>query len=53
MSALEPAPQLLISVQAPTEVRDALQAGVDFIDVKDPRRGSLGAPSLDTLAAVV
>ena len=53
MSALETAPQLLISVQTPTEVRDALQAGVDFIDVKDPRRGSLGAPSMDTLAAVV
>lgn len=37
---------LLVSVRSGREAALALQAGVHLIDVKDPRRGSLGAASL-------
>jgi (5-formylfuran-3-yl)methyl phosphate synthase len=46
-------PRLLASVVDPAEAAMALRAGADVIDVKDPRRGSLGACSLDVLRAVV
>lgn len=36
--------RLLLTVTAPVEVATALEGGADLVDVKDPRRGSLGAP---------
>ena len=36
------APQLLVSVRSAREAAVAVEAGVDLIDVKEPRRGSLG-----------
>jgi (5-formylfuran-3-yl)methyl phosphate synthase len=36
--------QLLVSVRDATEAEIALNCGVDVIDVKEPARGSLGAP---------
>lgn len=36
---------ILISVVRPGEVIEALSGGADIVDVKDPSRGSLGAPS--------
>jgi len=35
--------RLLVSVRSATEARDALDAGVDLVDLKEPRRGALGA----------
>ena len=43
---------LLISVTNADEAGLALAGGADVIDVKQPRRGALGAPSLRALAAV-
>lgn len=37
--------KLLLTVARPPEVRVALCAGADLVDVKDPSRGSLGRPS--------
>jgi len=37
--------QLLVSVRSAEEAVLALEAGVDVVDVKEPRAGSLGAPS--------
>ena len=34
---------LLVSVRSAAEARIALEAGADLIDVKEPRRGALGA----------
>lgn len=46
-------PWLLASVIDPEEAAVALRSGADVIDVKEPRRGSLGACSLPVLRAVV
>jgi uncharacterized protein (UPF0264 family) len=35
-------PRLLVSVRNVDEARDALAGGADLIDIKEPRRGSLG-----------
>jgi uncharacterized protein (UPF0264 family) len=43
---------LLISVTNADEAELALAGGADVIDVKQPRRGALGAPSPRSLAAV-
>ncbi len=45
--------RLLISVRNAVEARDALSAGADLIDVKDPARGSLGAAGPDAVVEVV
>ena len=45
--------KLLVSVVNAAEARTALDAGADLIDVKDPTRGSLGAPDLATIRSVV
>ena len=39
-------PQLLVSVRDAAEARIAIDEGVRLIDVKEPRGGSLGAPSI-------
>ncbi len=44
---------LLVSVRDLDEARIALAAGVDLIDVKEPRRGSLGAASAEVWRSVV
>ncbi len=38
-------PRLLLSIRDPQEAAVALQAGADFIDIKNPEVGSLGRPS--------
>ncbi len=45
--------RLLVSVVSAEEARRALAGGADIIDVKDPREGALGAPSLRVLSEVV
>lgn len=46
------APQLLVSVQSADEAAMALAAQVDWIDLKDPTAGSLGAPARQVAQAV-
>ena len=45
--------RLLVSVRDALEARVAMGAGVDLIDVKEPRRGSLGRASNSVVAAVL
>ncbi|HEY2840713.1 MAG TPA: (5-formylfuran-3-yl)methyl phosphate synthase [Pirellulales bacterium] len=45
--------RLLISVRDCQEARAALDAGADLIDVKEPRRGALGAVDPETLRQIV
>jgi (5-formylfuran-3-yl)methyl phosphate synthase len=45
--------KLLISVRNAAEAQLAIDAGADLIDVKEPRRGSLGAVDPNTLEAIV
>jgi uncharacterized protein (UPF0264 family) len=45
--------RLLVSVRSVEEARIALHAGVDLIDFKEPRRGSLGAVDASTAAAII
>jgi uncharacterized protein (UPF0264 family) len=49
----EPSAQLLVSVRSAAEARAALAGGAHLIDVKEPRRGSLGRASDATIAEVV
>jgi (5-formylfuran-3-yl)methyl phosphate synthase len=44
--------KLLVSVRDVAEARLALAAGVDLIDVKEPRAGSLGAAAADVMAEI-
>jgi len=44
--------KLLVSVVDAEEARTALAAGVDILDVKNPREGSLGAPSPETVRRI-
>lgn len=44
--------QLLVSVQSVTELELAWNAGIRWLDLKDPTRGSLGAPSRQIAEAV-
>ena len=43
--------ELLVSVRSAAEAHLALQAGVQWIDAKEPARGSLGAASADVWQA--
>lgn len=45
--------RLLVSVRNAEEARAALRAGADLIDVKEPAKGSLGAPSNQAVEQVV
>lgn len=45
-------PKLLVSVRNKAEALSALEGGCDWLDVKDPSLGSLGAPSLTDLAEI-
>ena len=45
--------RLLVSVRSASEVSSALAGGADIIDAKEPRHGSLGAVSRQTLAGIV
>lgn len=45
--------KLLVSVRSPEETRPALAGGADIIDVKDPSKGSLGAPAPTVVMKVV
>jgi len=44
--------QLLVSVRSAAECRQAIEAGVDVIDLKEPLRGSLGAPDPEVVREV-
>lgn len=48
-----PQPRLLISVRNAAEAADALAAGADLIDVKEPMRGALGMADGATICAVL
>lgn len=52
MSADRSSPRLLVSVRNLHEARMAHAAGVDLIDLKEPRRGSLGMADLSVAARV-
>ena len=45
--------KLLVSVVNADEAQTAVEAGADLIDIKDPRKGSLGAPERSTVESVV
>jgi uncharacterized protein (UPF0264 family) len=44
--------KLLVSVRDAGEARDAVAAGADIVDVKNPAEGSLGAPSPSVIEGV-
>lgn len=44
--------KLLVSVRDAAEARTALASGVDLIDVKEPRKGSLGAATADVVVEI-
>jgi (5-formylfuran-3-yl)methyl phosphate synthase len=46
-------PWLLASVSGPEEAARAMDGGVDIVDIKNPREGSLGACPPSTLRAIV
>ena len=46
-------PALLVSVRDASEALDALAGGADWIDLKEPRRGALGAVDVTTALSVV
>lgn len=45
--------RMLVSVRDLAEAREALRAGVDFIDLKEPSAGALGGLALPVIRAVV
>ena len=45
--------RMLVSVRDVAEAREALRAGVDFIDLKEPAAGALGGLALPVIRAVV
>ena len=45
--------RLLVSVRSAEEAADAVSAGADLIDVKEPSAGSLGAATPEVVAAVM
>lgn len=47
------ATQLLVSVRSAAEAQAALAGGADFIDIKEPRHGSLGRPEDRVVREVV
>jgi (5-formylfuran-3-yl)methyl phosphate synthase len=44
---------LLVSVRDADEARDAVEAGADLIDIKEPQAGPLGAAAPETIAEIV
>jgi uncharacterized protein (UPF0264 family) len=44
---------LLVSVRDADEARDALEAGADLIDIKEPRAGPLGAATPETIEEII
>src|SRR5436309_16136851 len=46
-------PGLLVSVRSSEEAIAALEGGADIIDVKEPRRGSLGAADPGTVSEII
>lgn len=44
--------RLLVSIRDADEAKVALQENVDWIDLKEPNRGPLGAPSIETARSV-
>jgi len=48
-----PRPRLLISVRNASEAADALAAGADLIDVKEPHRGALGMADGESIREVL
>src|SRR4051812_19122876 len=46
-------PRLLVSVRDAYEAREAMAGGADWIDLKEPRRGPLGAVDAETARQVV
>jgi len=48
-----PRTQLLISVRNAAEAILALESGADWIDIKEPSRGSLGMASHETMTSIV
>lgn len=46
-------PKLLVSVRSAAEARAAIAGGADWIDIKEPNRGSLGAADQATIADVL
>ncbi|QDU87659.1 hypothetical protein Pla175_10250 [Pirellulimonas nuda] len=52
MPPTAPGPQLLVSVRCASEARAALDGGADWIDVKEPARGPMGAPAIGAVRAV-
>jgi (5-formylfuran-3-yl)methyl phosphate synthase len=46
-------PKLLVSVRSAAEARAALVGGADWIDIKEPNRGALGAADPETIADVL
>lgn len=47
------APRLLVSVRDAAEAGAALAGGADYIDVKEPSRGPMGAADASTIAEVI
>jgi (5-formylfuran-3-yl)methyl phosphate synthase len=45
--------RLLVSVRSAVEAAEAVEAGADLIDVKEPRSGSLGTPAPHVVAEVL
>ncbi len=45
-------PKLLVSVRNLKEAQAALEGGCDWLDVKEPSAGSLGAPSAESLSEI-
>jgi uncharacterized protein (UPF0264 family) len=44
---------LLVSVRDAAEAEDAVAAGADLLDIKEPRAGSLGAAAPETIAEII
>ena len=44
--------QLLVSVRDAAEAAEAIAAGADIVDAKEPGAGALGAVSLDTFETI-
>ncbi len=45
--------KLLVSVRSTAEARAAMVGGADWIDIKEPNRGALGAADSETIADVL
>lgn len=45
--------KLIVSVRSAAEAETACTQGADLIDIKEPRKGSLGAASLETVREIV